>query len=137
MELQNLEGIWKLGALKDTSQAPQTARSRILPEPRSTEAKECKGEKSLQVCTLCCMLELSTRLSMQPRGCLRPTTQEPRGEGQWPIKVTQWAIYWGELWGTSEQKWSHTVLCLEQKPSLELQPTLEPDIHTTAGDIPF
>jgi hypothetical protein len=84
-------------------------------------------------------------LSRQPRGWLRSIVQEPHREGQWPKKGTHRAIYWGELWGTSEQKWSHTVLCLEQKPCLELQwtslegmqPTLEPEIHTTSGNIPL
>jgi hypothetical protein len=90
MEFQKLEGMWKLSALKDTSQAPQAARSRILPEPKSIKAIECK-EKLLQICTSCCMPELNTRAEQAAYGLgeLRPSAQEPCGEHQWPKKGTQ------------------------------------------------
>jgi hypothetical protein len=88
------------GSWKDTSLAPQTARSRTLPEPKLIKAKNILR----YVCrsALPAMPELSTRAKSvdcsqmlappESLGELKSSAQEPQGGLCSNIKSAQWAI---------------------------------------------
>jgi hypothetical protein len=83
---------------------PTGSENRTLPQPKMSEATEY-AEKPLQVCTSPALgLNTGTRAEV---GAGRDETFSTRTTWRRPVPIGQSAE---ESCGTSEQKWSHTVL---------------------------